>query len=226
MTGSEPKIPLLSSLPADAQAQLLPLFRSRELERDEYVFFEGDPAEFLYVVGEGKVKILKHSDTGKDLILQVLSAGDSYGTVDILDGKEYTVSAQTMEPALVWSMHRTDYLDMLNRHPALGLEIVRCLSRQLKDAYGTMQSLAVERVERRIARILLKLAAATGQQTDRGIVIGSPLTRQDIADMTGTTVETAIRVMSRFTKSGIIRSERRQIVLLEPHQLVLIAEEV
>lgn len=225
MSGSESKIPLLSSLPPNVQAQLLPLFHSRELERDEYVFFEGDPAEFLYVLEEGKVKILKHSDTGKDLILQVLSAGDSFGTVDLLDSEEYTVSAQAMEQSRVWGMRRSDYLAMLDRYPVLGLEVMRCLARTLKDAYGTMQSLAVDRVERRIARILLKLAAATGQSTESGIVIGPRLTRQDIADMTGTTVETAIRVMSRFTKRGIIRSQRRRIVLADPHQLVLIAEE-
>ncbi len=225
MIGGDPKIPLLSSLPEDAQAQLLPLFHSRELERGEYVFFEGDPAEFLYVVGEGEVKLLKHSDAGKDLIVQMLSAGDSFGTIDLLDSEEYTVSAQAMEPSRIWSMRRSDYLTMLDRYPALGLEIMHCLARKLKDAYGTMQSLAVERVERRIARTLLKLGAATGQQTEVGIVIGAPLTRQDIADMTGTTVETAIRVMSRFTKQGIIRSHRRRIVLVEPHQLVKIAGE-
>jgi len=144
----------------------------------------------------------------------------------VLDGNVYPVSAQAMEPSQVWGIRRDDYLRLLQRHPELALQVARGMGKRLKDAYDMMLSLAVERVERRIARVLLKLAAATGQRTKEGIVIGTPLTRQDLADMTGTTVETAIRVMSRFTKTGIIRSRRGRVILTEPHQLVLIAEEV
>ena len=88
-----------------------------------------------------------------------------------------------------------------------------------------IKSMAVERVERRIARILLKLAATTGSSSEEGIVIELSLTRQDIAEMVGTTVETAIRTMSKFRKKGLVQTKRGRVVILDPHQLVRIAEE-
>ena len=219
-------MPLLSSLPPETQALLRPLLYSRNLDKDEYAFFEGDPADALYVVGSGRLKVLKHSDTGKEILLEVVSAGDTVGEIGVLNGSIYPVSTQAMEPAQVWGIRRADYLRILERHPELAIQVARGMGKRLIDAYDMMLSLAVERVERRIARVLLKLAAATGERTGEGILIGTPLTRQDIADMTGTTVETAIRVMSRFTKKGIIRSRRGRVLLAQPHQLVLIAEEI
>ncbi len=213
-------------LPEDARQNLQTLLRPRAVDKDEYLFFEGDPADTLYLVRSGRIKILKHSDTGKEMLLEIVSAGDTVGETGILDGGGYPVSAQAMEPSQVWGIRRADYLRALDAHPELALQTARSLGKRLQEAYQTMLSLAVERVERRIARVLLKLAAATGQRTGDGIVIGATVTRQDIADMTGTTVETAIRVMSRWTKRGIIRSRRGRITLLKPHDLVLIAEEV
>lgn len=202
------------------------LLRPRSVDKDEFLFFEGDPADTLYLVRSGRIKILKHSDTGKEMLLEIVSAGDTVGETGVLDGGVYPVSAQAMEPSQVWGIPRADYLRALDEHPDLALQTARSLGKRLQEAYQTMLSLAVERVERRIARVLLKLAAATGQRTHEGIAIGATVTRQDIADMTGTTVETAIRVMSRFTKHGILRSRRGRITLLRPHDLVLIAEEV
>lgn len=222
----EPAPTPFANLPEDARDNLRMLLRPRTVDKDEYLFFEGDPADMLYLVGSGRIKVLKHSDTGKEMLLEIVSAGDTVGEIGVLDGAVYPVSAQAMEPSQVWSIRRTDYLRALDRHPELALHTARSLGKRLQEAYQTMLSLAVERVERRIARILLKLAAATGQRTGEGIIINAPVTRQDIADMTGTTVETAIRVMSRFTKRGLIRSRRGRITLLKPHELVLIAEEV
>ncbi len=219
-------VPPLTALSGEARDSLLSLLHPRAVDKDEYLFFEGDPADMLYLVGSGRIKVLKHSDTGKEMLLEIVAAGDTVGDIGVLNGGAYPVSAQAMEPSQVWGIRRTDFLRALDRHPELALQTARSLGKRLQDAYQTMLSLAVERVERRIARVLLKLAAATGQRIGEGIIINAPVTRQDIADMTGTTVETAIRVMSRFTKRGIIRSRRGRITLLRPHDLVLIAEEV
>jgi CRP/FNR family transcriptional regulator len=104
--------------------------------------------------------------------------------------------------------------------------IIDSLGRRLNEAYDTIRSLAVERVERRIARLLLKLANSVGQASGAAIVIDMPLTRQDIAEMTGTTVESAIRVMSKFRKQGLIVSRSGKLTLTEPHSLVVIADEL
>jgi len=130
-----------------------------------------------------------------------------------------------MEPTVVASIYREDFLRLLKQYPALALGLIEELGHRLREAQEMIKSMAVERVERRIARILLKLAATTGSSSEEGIVIELPLTRQDIAEMAGTTVETAIRTMSKFRKKGLVQTKRGRVTILEPHQLVKIAEE-
>jgi CRP/FNR family transcriptional regulator len=147
------------------------------------------------------------------------------GEAAAFNGKPYPATAQAMEPTVVASIYRDDFLRLLKQYPILAMGLIEELGRRLREAQETIKSLAVERVERRIARILLKLAAATGSSSEEGIVIELPLTRQDIAEMAGTTVETAIRTMSKFRKKGLVQTKRGQVIILEPHQLVRIAEE-
>jgi len=129
-----------------------------------------------------------------------------------------------MEPSILLKLPRKDFFLFFGRHPFVATEMIVELGRQLREAQATIKSLAVDRVEQRIAQILLKLADKVGVSEKGGIMINLPLTRQDLADMAGTTVETAIRVMSRFTKSKIIRPADGKIFLLHPQSLQRILE--
>ena len=193
--------------------------------KDDYIFFEGDPFSWLGVVLEGRVKMIKHSENGKDVVLDLIAPGEMLGELAAFNGEPYPATAQAMEPTVVASIHRDDYLRLLKQYPALALRVIEELGRRLREAQEMIKSMAVERVERRIARILLKLAATTGSSSEEGIVIELSLTRQDIAEMVGTTVETAIRTMSKFRKKGLVQTKRGRVVILDPHQLVRIAEE-
>jgi len=206
--------------------QIVSLFTRKEYESDDYIFFEGDAPGRLWFVDEGRVKLLKHSDVGKDVIVSVISGGEFLGESAVHEGTPYPVTAQAVGPTGMLSLSAHAYLDLLHRHPDLSIVIIDRLGSRLNEAYDTIRSLAVERVERRIARLLLKLAASVGKPTERHIVIDMPLTRQDIADMTGTTVESAIRVMSKFRKKGWIASRDGKVHLTEPHALVVIADEL
>jgi CRP-like cAMP-binding protein len=206
--------------------QIVSLFTHKEYEADAYIFFEGDAPGRLWFVDEGRVKLLKHSDMGKDVIVSVISGGEFLGESAVREGTPYPVTAQAVGPTGMLSLSAHVYLDLLHRYPDLSIVIIDRLGSRLNEAYDTIRSLAVERVERRIARLLLKLAASVGKPADRHIVIDMPLTRQDIADMTGTTVESAIRVMSKFRKKGWIASRDGKIHLTEPHALVVIADEL
>jgi CRP/FNR family transcriptional regulator len=148
-----------------------------------------------------------------------------FGEMAVFDGVPYSASAQAMEDVAVVSISRPDFFRLLERYPGVSLALISELSRRLRSASDLVHSLAVERVERRIARMLLKLAASTAQRNTNGLVIDLPLTRQDIADMTGTTVETAIRVMSRFRKEGLITTVRGRVTILDPEGLRDVAEE-
>jgi CRP-like cAMP-binding protein len=218
-------IAILSSLPQSDWDKVRELFTEKRFGKDDYIFFEGDPASWLGVVLEGRVKMIKHSEGGKDVVLGVISPGEMLGEVAAFNGKPYPATAQAMEPTVVASIHRDEYLRLLKQYPTLALRVIEELGHRLREAQDTIKSMALERVERRIARILLKLAATTGSSSEEGIVIQMPLTRQDIAEMAGTTVETAIRTMSKFRKRGLVQTKRGRVIILEPHQLVRIAEE-
>jgi len=217
--------PILSPLSQHDWEKVKHLFIEKRFGKDDYIFFEGDPASWLGIVLEGRVKVIKHSEAGKDVVLNLIAPGEMLGEVSAFNGEPYPATAQAMEPTVVASIHQDDYLRLLKQYPALALKVIEEQGRRLRDAQEMIRSMAVERVERRIARILLKLAATTGLSSEKGITIELPLTRQDIADMAGATVETAIRTMSRFRKKGLVQTKRGRVTILEPHQLVKIAEE-
>lgn len=213
-----------ASLPEAIQREIASLFAEESYERDDYIFFEGDKPEWFHMVKEGRVKLLKHSDTGKDVILQVFAPGDMFGEVSLFDHKPYAASAQAMESSAVMKLSRKDFLLFFGRHPFIATEMIMELGRQLREAHATIKSLAVDRVEQRIASILLKLAQKLGAPQKEGTMLNLSLTRQDLADMAGTTVETTIRVMSRFTKTKLIKQAGGKILLLDSQALQRIAE--
>ena len=213
-----------SSVSEATQKEISRLFAEEKYQRDDYIFFEGDTPEWLYIVKEGKVKLVKHSDSGKDVILQIFAPGDMFGEFALFDRKPYPTSAQAMEASTVLKLSRKEFLLFFGRHPFVATEMIMELGRQLQEAHGTIKSLAVDRVEQRIANILLKLASKLGSPEKAGIVLNLSLTRQDLADMAGTTVETTIRVMSRFTKTKIIRPANGKILILDPQALQRISE--
>jgi CRP/FNR family transcriptional regulator len=213
-----------SSVSEPTQKEISRLFTEEKYQRDDYVFFEGDAPEWFHVVKEGKVKLVKHSDTGKDVILQIFAPGDIFGEASLFDRKPYPASAQAMETATILKLSRKDFFLFFGRHPFVATEMIMDLGRQLREAHATIKSLAVDRVEQRIANILLKLADKLGTGEKSGIMLNLALTRQDLADMAGTTVETTIRVMSRFTKSKIIKPVSGKIFILDSQALKRISE--
>ncbi len=213
-----------SSLTEPILREIERLFTEEKYRKDDYIFFEGDKPEWFHVVKEGKVKLVKHSDTGKDVILQVYTPGDMFGETYLFAHKSYAASAQAMEPSTILKLPRKDFFLFFGRHPFVATEMIMELGRQLQEAHATIKSLAVDRVEQRIASILLKLAGKVGVAEKGGILLNLSFTRQDLADMAGTTVETTIRVMSRFTKSKIIKSVNGKIFLIGPKALQQIAQ--
>jgi CRP-like cAMP-binding protein len=219
--------PLFAPLPKDERAALGQQMIRRRHDKDDYLFFEGDPADWLVFVADGRVKMIKHSESGRETILTTFGPGQIVGEVGVLVGELYPATAQALEPAVTLSLRRSAYVDLVRSHPELAWALIVELGHRLQRAHETIRSLAVEKVERRVARVLLRLASASGERLEGGAVrITVPLSRQDIADMAGTVIETAIRTLSRFQRQGLIETTEGHIVLLKPHQLVAIADEL
>ena len=217
-------LPFFAGLSERDWEKVVDLFGERQYQKDDYIFLEGEAPEALFIIRTGKVKVLRHSTDGKDVVLRVCGPGNLLGTVAVFDGGGYPGTAQVIENCVALVIARNDCLTLVNRFPVFALAVIADLGTRLRSSAEQIRSLAVERVEQRIARVLLKLAESAGSDAPEGRVIEMPLTRQDVADMTGTTVETAIRVMSKFRRQELIRTRRCKVVLVETTTLQEIAE--
>lgn len=188
-------------------------------KKGKVVFWEGDQPQFLFILKKGKVKLFKQSSSGKETILRIVDMGDTFGELALFDGRPYSMSARAMEAISVIKIPRPEFLNLLKKHPAMSFEIILELSRRLRDSQDIIQGLAVERVEGRIVSLLLKLADRIGRPEAGMIRIPLILTRQDIADMVGSTVETTIRIVSRLSKEGLIETKGKTIYIKDPKGL-------
>ena len=207
---------IFSSLNEDELAELSRLAIERSFRLDEFVFWEGDAPDYFYVVVEGRIKIAKYSSSGKEFIIAFFSPGEMFGEVAVFEGKPYPASAQAVADTKVLVIKKEDFLSFLATRPQVALEIINVLGGRLRDAQSRLKDLAGERVEQRIAMTLLMLSSKLGPTL--------PFTRQEIANMAGTTTETAIRVTSQLKQRGIIRSVRGKIIILDETKLRLLSE--
>jgi len=189
-------------------------FHEQKVEPEQFLFLEGDPAEYVYVVAEGKVKIVKQAPGGKEIILEVFGPGEVFGGATLLLAR-HPASAVVMERGRLLRLPRSEYQALLKRYPLLAFEVIELLRQRLAEAHQSIRALAAERVEVRMARVLFKLADKTGSPAAAGTRLGVHLTRQDLADMVGCTLETAIRVLSRWQKEGRIKTEEGLITILD-----------
>ncbi|MDM8000447.1 MAG: Crp/Fnr family transcriptional regulator [Dehalococcoidia bacterium] len=207
---------IFSGLSDDDLKGLSELAVSRIFRGGESIFWEGDPAAHFYVVASGRIKVVKHSSLGKEFVVAFFGPGDVFGEVAAFEEKPYPATAQAVSEAEVLRIGRDRFLAFLSEHPAVALRIINMLGGRLRDAQNRLNALAGERAEQRVARTLLMLSSKLGQSL--------PFTRQEIADMSGTTIETTIRVMSRMKKQGIIQSHRGKTDIVDESGLRLLSE--
>lgn len=208
-------ITLFRDLNEEDFSEVEPYIRSAKYRKKMTIFNEGDLSENLFILISGKVKITKTSIDGKEIILEVISPQDIFGGVAVIKGFPYPANAVAMEDAEVLRISRNDLLRILDRFPALMYCMAMDLGDRMKGAHETLKNIALERVESRISSLLLKLADRLGNKTEDGIVIDMRLTKQDIAEMVGTTVETSIRTMSKLRKRKVIREDGGKVVIID-----------
>ena len=215
--------PVFAGLPARELDALAASAREDAYRVREYIFMEGDPARWLCVVMSGRVKIVRHSRTGKDVVLELLGPGEVFGGVAVIEKRPYPAAAQAVEATTVLKIPAEALIPATERHPAIIKEMALMIGRRLHTAHDSVKSLSVDPVEARLAAALLRLAERDGTRTKAGLALPFHLTRQSLADMTGTTVETAIRVMSRWLKSRLVIDEGGHLLIADRTALAEIA---
>jgi CRP-like cAMP-binding protein len=179
----------------------------------EYVFSEGDPATWFCFVRSGHVKIFRQSRAGKDVVLELLGPGEPFGGVAVIERRPYPASAQATEAAVIVKIAADTIVALSDRHPSIIREMASMIGRRLRTAHDSVTSLAADPVEVRLAATVLRLAEREGTRDRRGLTLPFHLTRQSLADMTGTTVETTIRVLGRWLKDGLVHERDNRLVV-------------
>ena len=197
----------------------------RSIEEGEFFFFQGDPANYLYVLVAGRAKLTQMNATGQQVNLRTINEWQMFGALGaVREGATYPASAQALEPSTALAIKSEDLREMMQTRPYLSFDLMKLMTGYIQEMQERYRELATEKVERRIARTLLRLTAQMGvKAADGGIEL--TFTRQDLAEMSGTTLFTASRVLSDWEKRGLVESGRERVVIRKPHELVQIAEE-
>jgi len=214
------KIDLFKNLTDEELKELNHYLTTSLYKKKEDIFTEGDAPEWFYVVLTGKVKVTKISHDGKEIILEIISPYDIFGGVAVLRNIPYPANAVAMEDSEILKISRKNLMRVVDRFPNLMFCIALQLGDRMKSSYDSLKNIALERVEARIAALLLKLGNKVGVETDEGLLIDMRLTKQDVADMVGTTVETSIRTFSKFKKEGLVMDSDGKIIIKDREGLM------
>jgi CRP/FNR family transcriptional regulator len=209
------KVPVYGRLSAEDRAELAAFCRAQRYDRGDEVFVEGDVAGDFFTVVEGRVKVVKGTPDGKMVILEIFGPGDPVGAVAVYEDMPYPATALAMEPTLCLRLPKEDFYGLLERRPSLVRGLLMAMTHRLVLLTNRLAERTGGRVETRFARFFLKLADDIGQPVDGGILIPMPLARQDLADLLGTTVETSIRIMSRWGKDGVVVTRKEGFLVSE-----------
>jgi CRP/FNR family transcriptional regulator, nitrogen oxide reductase regulator len=215
-------IPLLASVRSADRVALEPLCRLRGYDKGGTIFDEGSPADRIHFVVHGRVKIVKAAGT-RDIILEILGPGEPVGAVAAFERRPFPATAITLEPSSILSIPEREFFLLLESRPEMtrhllgGLTMrLMMMNKRLADMTGT--------AEARAAKLFLTLAERMGQQRADKTFIPLALSRQELADLIGTTLETAIRLMSRWQKEGVVITEKDGFLIADASALGAVAE--
>jgi CRP-like cAMP-binding protein len=221
-----PDAPFLRGLSRDELRLVAELAGRRSLRPRQVLFREGESAAALYVMQRGRVKLTQSDVEGREVIVRIVGPGGLLAAVSAFADTNYPATAQAVGPATVLAWPREALPDLFRRVPALALNALEIVSERLREMQERVRELATQRVSQRIARALLRLVRQAGRQADDGVLIDLPLSRRDLAELSGTTLFTVSRVLSEWEAAGTVRIGRQKVVVRSPHALVAVAEDL
>lgn len=217
---------LLRGVPAEGAEAAMKRAVSRRLDRKQVLFHEGDKAVALYLVESGRLKLTQLAADGQEVLVRFVGPGEMCAAITALDGSAYPVTAQAVEPTKLIVWPREVLRELCDRYPQIQANILGAIAGHMHDAMTRTRELATERVAQRVARALLRLAQQAGRQVEGGVLIDHSLSRQELAEMTGTTLYTVSRLLSQWESEGLVEAGRERVLLRSPEGLSDLAEDV
>lgn len=217
---------LFRGISPDVMQSIVESSHVRQIQAGEFFFFQEDPIEYLYVLIAGRVKLSQSDSGGEQVLIQIIGPYFVFGAVALTELSGYPVCAEAAEnsTALVWS--RKEFKILVKQYPLLAINCMQLLAQHAQEVQERFKQLATQRVERRLASTLLRLANQTGRKIAEGILIDIPITRQDLAEMSGTTLFTVSRLLKQWEEQELVISKRETVIIRYPHGLVCIAEDI
>lgn len=199
--------------------------RARRYKRNTAIFQQGADADTFYALLDGRLKVVQTTAEGQQIVVALVNPGQLFGIAAAIGRRDYpgTAIAAAESVALAWEMSYWHTLVAL--HPSIATSALRMVGSRLQEQHMRIGEMSTQRVERRIAHVLLRLVRQAGRKVESGVEIDFPITRQDLAEMTAATLFTVSRIMSAWEQNGVVEGGRQHIVLRDPHALVKIAEE-
>ena len=189
------------------------------------VFEQGETAKAFYVLLNGRLKVMKLTPDGQQVVIRFVVPGDIYGIAKALNREDYPATATALVDSvtLAWDMAVWD--EFMDRHPAFARNVMRMLGRRIEEAHTKLKEMATQDVEHRVAHAVLRLVSQSGRNVEGGVLVDFPVTRQEIAEVSGTTMHSVSRVLSAWENAGLVVVGRQKVIVCDLERLSRIAEE-
>nr|WP_287823967.1 Crp/Fnr family transcriptional regulator [Clostridium sp.] len=212
-------IPIFSHLSDEVIQKIIELQKTKKYKKGEIIFYEGDKGEAFFFVKSGKVKIYKTSLDGRDITLNILGEGSIFAEVTLFNDINYPATVEVLENSEIGMILNKDIEQMILNNTTLALQIIKVLTKRLYRSQKTLKEMAFSDTYNRISRTLLDLCERHGKKMALGIEIDTAITRQDIANMVGTSRETVSRVISELKKEKILDTSSKKIIVMDKNKL-------
>jgi CRP-like cAMP-binding protein len=218
--------PPFQNLHATGLKAVLQAAYRRRVERDAFFFYQGDRATAFYLLTQGEVKLTQVTPEGHQMLVRFAGPGECFGGIAALKEAVYTLSVQAVDDCVALAWDGETLARLMERYPHIALSVLDMVEGHYIRLLERYQELVTQRVEQRVARALLRLARQVGHKVEDGVLIGLALSREDLAEMTGTTLYTVSRILSGWEQQGLVEAGRERVLISSPHALVSIAEDL
>lgn len=218
-------LPLFAGLAPEALDGILQEARAIRHPKNSAVFEQGAEAHAFFVLLDGHVRATKTTPNGQQVVVRYVTPGETFGVAVAIGLELYPATATAVDDSVVLAWPSSAWPRLVAEHPALAGNTLQMVGARLQDSHTRVIEMSTEQVERRVAHALLRLVQQAGRKVEAGIAIDFPISRQDIAEMTGTTLHTVSRILSAWEDRGLVESGRQRIVVRDPHKLFTLTED-
>ena len=217
-------LPAFAGLSGEGLDHILAAARSARYPKDSEVFSQGEEAGHFFLLLSGHIRVVQSSPEGHQVVARYINEGELFGIAVAMGLRTYPATAVAAVDCVALSWQNGAWPDLQTRFPSFSATAYQTVGSRLQETQAQVMEISTERVEQRIAHTILRLVNQSGKKTKDGIEIDFPITRQDIAEMTGTTLHTVSRILSAWEDEGLVRGGRQKVTVIDPHGLLLVAE--